>query len=115
MISLADQTNASNQWKRKESRTGLYPNRWIGPFKVGDKYIYEGKEICKMLTDQYKVQFNNNTMESNDEEITNLLDDFDDSDLVDIDITEKDIIDAINDLDENSSAGPDEVLAMTVT
>ena len=84
----------------------------IGPFKVGDKYIYEGKEICKMLTDQYKVQFSNNSMDSNDEEITNLLNDFDDSDLVDIDITEKDIIDAINDLDENSSAGPDEVPAI---
>ena len=84
----------------------------IGPFKVCDKYIYEGKEICKMLADQYKGQFSTNSMDSNVEEITELLDDFNDSDLVDIDITEKDIIDAINDLDENLSAGPDEVPAI---
>ena len=42
-----------------------------------------------MLTDQYKVQFRNNTMYSNIEEITKLLDDYNKSNLVDIDIIEK--------------------------
>ena len=84
----------------------------IGPFKVDNKYIYEGKDICRILVEQYKSQFNSNTMNINEEEISILLDDFNEDDLVDIDIKEKDIIDAIDDLEENSSAGPDEVPAI---
>ena len=115
---LKDENKVIRNMKENPKALYSYVNREnkkkveIGPFKVCDKYIYEGKEICKMLNDQYKAQFSTNTMDSNEEEIMNLLDDFNDSDLVDIDITEKDIIDAINDLDENSSAGPDEVPAI---
>ena len=25
----------------------------IGPFKINNEYIYDGKEICKILVDQY--------------------------------------------------------------
>ena len=50
-------------------------------------------------------------MEKNKEEIHRLLNVMEE-DLTDINITEKDIIDAINEVDENSSAGPKEVPAV---
>ena len=115
---LKDESKVIRKMKENPKVLYSYVNREskrkveIGPFKVGDKYIYEGKELCKILIEQYKSQFSDNTMESNEEEISKLLDDFNDGDLVDLDITEKDIVDAIDDLDENSSAGPDDVPAI---
>ena len=84
----------------------------IGPFNLGEGYIYDNETIGKILVGQYKSQFNKNTMETNIEDIKKLLDDIDDDDLVDITITEEDIIEAIDELDENSSAGPDEIPAI---
>ena len=84
----------------------------IGPFRVGEDYVYDDKKICKMLVGQYKEQFTENTMEKNKEEIYRLLNNVMEEDLTDINITEQDIIDAINDVDENSSAGPEEVPAV---
>ena len=84
----------------------------VGPFKVGDDYIYNDKKIGKMLVGQYREQFTENTMENNKEELNRLLNDIMEEDLTDIHINEKDIIDAINEVDENSSAGPEEVPAV---
>merc|ERR1712228_1012999 len=38
----------------------------IGPFKRGKDYIYDSKEICKMLIEQYNSQFSetNDTMKA---------------------------------------------------
>jgi len=45
----------------------------IGPFRVGEDYVYDDKKICKMLVGQYKEQFTENTMEKNKDEIHRLL------------------------------------------
>ena len=79
---------------------------------MGEDNVYDDKEICKMLVGQYKEQFTENTMEKNKEEIYRLLNNVMEEDLTDINKTEKDIIDAINEVDENSSAGPEEVPAV---
>ena len=65
-----------------------------------------------MLVEQYREQFTENTMENNKEEIDILLNNIMEEDLIDINITEKDIIDAINEVNENSSAGSDDVPAV---
>ena len=84
----------------------------IGPFKDGENYVYNDKKIGQMLVEQYREQFTENTMENNKEEIDRLLNNVMEEDLTDINITEKDIIDAINEVNEKSSAGPDEVPAV---
>ena len=49
----------------------------IGPFKRGKDYIYDSREICKMLIEQYNSQFSetNDTMKATKEEINNIEDD----------------------------------------
>ena len=38
-----------NQQKDKDTK--------IGPLKINNEYIYDGKEICKILVDQYNSQY----------------------------------------------------------
>ena len=84
----------------------------IGPFKIQNEYIYDLKEICKLLVDQYNSQFSiNNDMPKINEEIFN-NNNIEDGDLNDIELTEKDIIDAIGELNMNSAAGPDGIPAI---
>ena len=75
----------------------------IGPFKRGNELIYDGKEICNCLREQYVSQFTNKSEIENED----LFEDPDMDDLSEIEFEEKDIEDAIDELDENSSAGPD--------
>ena len=84
----------------------------IGPFKIQNEYIYDLKEICKLLVDQYNSQFSiNNDRPKINEEIFN-NNNIEDGDLNDIELTEKDIIDAIGELNMNSAAGPDGIPAI---
>ena len=80
----------------------------VGPFKNGNEYIYEAKSICNILTEQYNSQFSEKADNENIEMFENILED----DLVDINIDEKDIRDAIDKLDTNSAQGPDGVPAI---
>ena len=80
----------------------------IGPFKNGDEMIYDGVEICNSLKSQYVSQFSAKDSIENEE----LFDNYERSDLNDVEFTAKDIEDAINELDENSSAGPDGIPAI---
>ena len=77
----------------------------IGPFKRGKDYIYDAKEICKMLIEQYNSQFSerNETMKATEEEINSI----EEGDLVVIIFNEEDISNAIGNLKKNSTAGPD--------
>ena len=75
----------------------------IGPFKIGNELIYDGKVICNCLREQYVSQFSNKSEIENED----LFEDPDIDDLSEIEIEEKDIEDAIDELDEYSSAGPD--------
>ena len=65
----------------------------IGPFKRGKDYIYDSREICKMLIEQYGSQFSetNEAMKATQEEINNIEDD----DLAEIIFSEEDISNAI--------------------
>ena len=82
----------------------------IGPFKKGKEYIYDAKEICKMLIEQYNSQFSERieNMKITEEEINNI----EEGDLVDIIFNEEDISNAISKLKKNSAAGPDGIPAI---
>ena len=81
----------------------------IGPFKIQGDYIYDEKEICNLLVNQYNSQFSSNGTEKKlDYKFFNNIQE---GDLVDIQINEKDIQDAIGKMDANSSAGPDGIPA----
>merc|ERR1711874_672470 len=82
----------------------------IGPFKKGKEYIYDAKEICKMLIEQYNSQFSERieNMKITKEEINNI----EEGDLVDIIFNEEDISNAISKLKKNSAAGPDGIPAI---
>ena len=45
----------------------------IGPLKIGEKYIYDTKELCKILVEQYNSQYSRskNTEKISNEEINN--------------------------------------------
>ena len=83
----------------------------IGPFEKDGEYIHSSSEICKMLVNEYKTQFtkkSNNLNQDLLEEIMNI----NEGDLSDITFTEKDMLDAIGKLKENSGPGPDEIPAV---
>ena len=82
----------------------------IGPFKRGKDYIYDSREICKMLIEQYNSQFSetNDAMKATKEEINNIEDD----DISEIIFSEEDISNAIRNLKKNSAAGPDGIPAI---
>ena len=77
----------------------------IGPFKIGEEYIDDSKELCKILVEQYNSQYSRsrNTEKISNEEINNIKE----GDLIDIVFSEDDIVIAINKLNKNSAAGPD--------
>ena len=80
-------------------------NKKIGPLKIGEEYIYDTKELCKILVEQYNSQYSRskNTEKISNDEINNAKE----GDLTDIYFCEDDIVDAINKLNKNSAAGPD--------
>ena len=80
----------------------------VGPFKEGEELINDGEEICNRLVTEYYSQFS----EISSRESDNPFENEDTGDMNDIEIVEKDIEDAINDLNENSSAGPDGIPAI---
>ena len=63
-----------------------------------------------MLKNQYKFQFSIPRINRNIEDIDFQSDN--NNDLTDITITEQDIQDAIKEMEENSSAGPDDIPAL---
>ena len=80
----------------------------VGPFKEGEEIINDGREICDRLVSEYYSQFS----ETNCKENENIFINKDPNDLNDIEIEEKDIEEAIDDLNENSAAGPDGIPAI---
>ena len=79
----------------------------IGPFKIGNRIVDTDKEITNMLKDEYRSQYSEITDEIDEKVFEDILE----GELTDIEITENEIIEAINKLDENSAAGPDGVSA----
>ena len=83
------------------------------------KTFNKGEEVANRLTDEYSSEFTEKEVKRNEkgeiingrEEIERLFDKEEDGELTDITIEEKDIKDAIDSMDENSSAGPDGVPA----
>ena len=77
----------------------------IGLLKISEEYIYDTKELCKILVEQYNSQYSRskNTEKISNKEINNTKE----GDLIDIVFCEDDIVDAINKLNKNSAAGPD--------
>ena len=80
----------------------------IGPFKENDEIIHDTEVILEKQLLEFISQFSEKTDEINE----NIFQNEDPDDLNDIEVTEKEIIQAINDLDENSAAGPDGVPAI---
>ena len=84
-------------------------NTRIGPFKIDGEYIYDNKEICELLVEQYNKQFSRgNGAKATNEEIR----DTKEGDLDDIEINEENISEAIDKLNKNAAAGPDGVPAI---
>ena len=75
----------------------------IGPFKIDGELIYNGNEICEKLKLEYSSQM---SKKSNTENSIQFEENNED-DLTDIVFDKKNIEDAIDELNENSSAGPD--------
>ena len=80
----------------------------IGPFKKDGEFIYDGKEICESLKSEYTSQMSSR---SNREDIQHFNEN-NEEDLIDIEFNRKSIEDAIDELKENSSAGPDGIPAI---
>ena len=77
----------------------------IGPLKIGEDYIYDAREICEILVEQYNSQFSRSKSMDNTSE--GEINDTKEGDLTDIDFNEEDIAKAIDKLNKNSAAGPD--------
>ena len=84
----------------------------IGPFKEGETIISDKKQMSDMLVKQYKLQMGENKMAREKEEIEQLLRDIKEGDLIDVEVTEPVIEESIDELNENSSAGSDDVPAI---
>ena len=82
----------------------------IGPFKKDGKFIYDGKEISNCLKTEYTSQMNERTNRGNSVQ----FDEVNEGDLYDIEVTRKKVEDAIDELDENSTVGPDGIPAIFV-
>ena len=80
----------------------------VGPFKKDEKFIYDGKEISNCLKTEFTSQMNKRTNRENPVR----FDEVNEGDLHDIEVTRKKVEDAIDDLDENSTAGPDGIPAI---
>merc|ERR1712236_138347 len=96
--------------KHTHTHTNKQKNRRneIGPFKENDEIIHDTEVILEKQLLEFISQFSEKTDEINE----NIFQNEDPDDLNDIEVTEKEIIQAINDLDENSAAGPDGVPAI---
>ena len=70
--------------------------------------VYGEIAIC----DSLKTEYTSQQSEKSNRENPQLFDDSNEGDLVDIEIDRKSIEDAIDELDENSSAGPDGIPAI---
>ena len=80
----------------------------VGPFKKDKKFIYDGKEISNCLKTEFTSQMNKRTNRGNPAQ----FDEVNEGDLYDIEVTRKKVEDAIDELDENSTAGPDGIPAI---
>ena len=80
----------------------------VGPFKKDEKFIYDGKEISNCLKTEFTSQMNERTNRENPVR----FDEVNEGDLHDIEVTRKKVEDAIDELDENSTAGPDGIPAI---
>merc|ERR1712066_815953 len=80
----------------------------IGPFKENNEIIYDAETIVEKQLLEFFSQFSGITNEINE----NIFQNEEPEDLNDIEITEEEILKAINDLEENSSTGPDGVSAI---
>ena len=79
----------------------------IGHFKIQGKYIFNSKEICKILVEQYNLEFSARTENLElDKEMMG------DDDLTDIEVSENSIVEAIGELAANSAAGCDGIPAI---
>ena len=79
----------------------------VGPFKENEEIINDAELIVEKLLLEFLSQFSKTGSEENKK----LFQNEEPEDLNDIEVTEKDINDAINELDENSAAGPDGIPA----
>ncbi len=79
----------------------------IGPFKINGKYIYDRKDICNSLVEQYNNQFS--FSESYEKNQWQFFRDTKEGDLDNIDVKKEDILAALKKLDPSSTAGPDGV------
>ena len=80
----------------------------VGPFKKDGTFIYNGKELSNCL----KTEFTSQMKEKTNRENPVQFDEVNEGDLHDIEVTRKKVEDAIDDLDENSTAGPDGIPAI---
>ena len=80
----------------------------VGPFKRGETFIYNGKEISNCLKTEFTSQMSERTSKENPVQ----FDEVNEGDLYDIEVTRKKVEDAIDELDENSTAGPDGIPAI---
>jgi len=80
----------------------------VGPFKKNGTFIYNGKELGNCLKAEFTSQMNEKTNRENHVQ----FDEVDEGDLYDIEVTRKKVEDAIDELDENSTAGPDGIPAI---
>merc|ERR1712066_47423 len=80
----------------------------IGPFKENNEMIYDAETIVEKQLLEFFSQFSGTTNEINE----NIFQNEEPEDLNDLEITEEEILKAIDDLEENSAAGPDGVPAI---
>ena len=75
---------------------------------IRDRFIYDGKEISNCLKTEFTSQMNKRTNRGNPVQ----FDEVNEGDLYDIEVTRKRVEDTIDELDENSTAGPDGIPAI---
>ena len=80
----------------------------VGPFKENGEFIDEGEVICEKLKLEFLSQFSKISSKIKGNPFQNE----ETEDLNDIEITVEDIKEAIDDMDENSAAGPDGIPAI---
>merc|ERR1712066_303853 len=80
----------------------------IGPFKENDEIIYD----AEIIVEKQLLEFFSQSSEITDEINENIFQNEEPEDLNDIEITEEERLKAINDLEENSAAGPHGVPAI---
>ncbi len=91
-------------------RNQRYKDSKIGPFKIENEYIYDTKEICRILIEQYNSQFSERSKPNKITEEE--LKDINEGDLIDIEFSEVDIANAIDRLKKNPATGSDGIPAI---